>query len=82
MSGAFAQLGRVDTGEGESVSVDLEIGSREGDRVLLMATDSPSCSAMVPLTVPETLKLVVLLMEASNHLLEAQQDRAPVERGQ
>ena len=75
MSGAFAQLGRVDTSEGESVSVDLQIDGREGDRVLLMALPG-----QVALTVPEALKLTVLLMEAANRLLEVQQDRVPAER--
>lgn len=75
MSGAFAQLGRVDTGEGESVSVDLQIDGRKGDCVLLMALPG-----QVALTVPEALKLTTLLMEATNRLLEVQQDRAPAER--
>ncbi len=70
MSGAFGQVGRVDTGEGDSVSVDLQIDSREGDRVLLSALPG-----QVALTVAEAIKLVILLMEASNRLLDRENTR-------
>ena len=74
MSGSFAQLGRVDTGEGESVSVDLQIDSKEGDRVLLSALPG-----QVALTVAEAGKLSCLLRDAARHVVGIQRNRASAE---
>ncbi len=63
------------TSEGESVSVDLQIDSKKGDRVLLSALPG-----QVSLTVAEAGKLSCLLRDASRHLVRAQRDRAPAER--
>ncbi len=71
MSGAFAQLGRMDTGEGASVSVDLQIDSKKGDRVLLSVLPG-----QVALTVAEAGKLSCLLRDAARHMVRAQRDRA------
>lgn len=75
MSGAFGQVGRIDTGEGDSVSIDLQIDSREGDRVLLAAIPG-----QVALTVAEAGELSCLLRDAARLVVGIQRDRASAER--